>query len=110
MNDDLHDKIIAKAIDISDQIEKDIITRNGGPVGYLLLMARADAIGAMRALTDADPFDPKQIMALQNEVQRFRSLIGWLRAALDKGTEAFKSLTEQERIEVLQLLNQENDA
>lgn len=108
--DDLSYQVIAKAIDIGDRIEKDFTTDKGGPIVYLFVAARAEAIEAMRALIDVDPTDTRAVMRLQNEVHRLQQLTTWINGALQRGQEAFDSLDQQQKIEVASYLQQENDA
>lgn len=98
----MDEKTIRRALDLGNQIEADRLS--GGPLTRLVAYARKGAIEAIRALLDADPTDAKEIYRLKNEVERFRELVDWVRDAQTAAEEHWQTLSEQEREEVIGLL------
>lgn len=92
------------AIRLSAQLEVEIGDRKGTePIVAILHRARSAAAIALAALANVDPEDPKTIRALQNEVQRFEDMVGWVRAMIAEGLEADRELNDADRIEVQEL-------
>jgi hypothetical protein len=88
-----------------DEFWNDLRVVTGGRlVAHLLSRARKEAGIALDALVDADPTEPKLIQKLQNEVQRYRDLVRWIGQAFVEGDEAERFLSEIERAENVQFL------
>jgi hypothetical protein len=107
---DLDDATLAAAITLAEDFEREITGKSAGPVRYLLAKARRSALNATAALTEADPHDAKGIMALQNDIQRFRETVRWITEAFAAGDEAWSQLDEEEQAAIEALFDQEHDA
>lgn len=66
----------------------------GGPLLYVLVKAREDAIEALCALVNADPADVEHVRKLQNEVQRFIDLVAYTKQLLAASDEAEAELNQ----------------
>lgn len=102
---DLDDDTIARALNLEHAIDFDTRDPRTSIILSQLSAARGSAIEAMRALIEADPMNPRAIMALQNDVARFRDLVTWLANARTHAAEAWALLPHDEQQEVLAFLN-----
>lgn len=88
----MDDAAIARAINLHDFIVQDLNTPRTSLLLAQLTSAREEAIEACRSLVDADAFDPKQIMTLQNDVKRYVELAAWLQDASHQAAEIYAQL------------------
>ena len=102
----MDDIAIARAINLSDFISQDTRSYSESILLAQLAGAREEAIESTRQLLTADPFNPKEIMTLQNEVKRFGELIVWIQNAHQNARDAYALLPETEQAEVIALLTQ----
>lgn len=98
---EMDDAAIAAALIMEQHIDHDLRDPQRSILVAQLAEARKGAIDAMRALTEADPFEPKVIMLLQNDVRRFRSLATWLCNQQLRAAEGFAQLPPEEQDAVL---------
>lgn len=61
---------------------------------YLTGKANADIEDALERLKTADPFDPKAIQTLQNEIHRAESFLLWMGQAVTEGENASRAFIE----------------
>ena len=104
---------LARAASAAAQLADDIETNmqhGKSIVLHLLSRARNDAVNAMLALPDADANNPKQILNLQNDVQRFLLLGEWLREAVIAGEEAMQIIETEDRGELIQIIHETIEA
>jgi hypothetical protein len=101
MTYDMDDAAIASALSLEMDIDADLAKPQQSILVAQLAAARAAAIDAVRALIEADVFDTKTLLLLQNDVKRFRNLNIWLRNAQSRAAEAFALLPPDEQKEVL---------
>lgn len=95
-------RMISDSAEIEVQFRKDI--RGGRPVVTMLQKAREEAASSLVALVDANPDEPKEIRHHQNNVNRFRDLVRWLRQIVADGAEADKELDDQDREALIEYL------
>lgn len=74
------------------------------PVVAMLVMARRHAATAMEGLVLCDAHDAKSVQSFQNEVRRYDDLVTWARKIIDDGRDADRTLAEEERAEISNLL------
>jgi hypothetical protein len=101
----LDDDAIARALNLEINIEADLLDHRKSIILAQLATARGTAIEAVKALIEADPFDARAIMALQNDVGRFSSLVKWLLNAQTRAAEAFAQLPPEEQEAVAAFAN-----
>ena len=98
---DLDDETIARALLLEHAIDADLLDPQKSIILAQLASAREGAIEALRQLAEAPPFNPQTIMALQNDIRRFRGLHTWLLNQQLKARDAFAQLPLEEQQEVL---------
>jgi hypothetical protein len=59
---------------------------------YIVQCAEMDESDALQDLAKVDPHNPVKVSELQNKVWRARSVVNWLREAVQKGIEAVQVL------------------
>jgi hypothetical protein len=101
----LDDDAIAEALVLEMQVDADLLEPKKSIILAQLATARGTAIEAMKALIEADPFDPKAIMTLQNDVARFSTLVEWLANAQTRAGEAYAQLSPDEQQAVFAFTN-----
>lgn len=103
MDDVMHIAALKRAVADSAEIEAQLeATRGCRPLLTVLVKARAEAASAMCALTTADPDEAKEIRHLQNEVARFRDLMGWLAKIVAEGFDADSEISDADREELIE--------
>lgn len=95
--------LIEMSGDIEVQLERGA-KQGFRPIALLLVKARQQAAAAITQLCLADPADSTAIKLLQNEVVRFDDLLKFCREIVQKGKEADRKLTNEEREEVQDLV------
>ena len=114
MTDDAIDLLwTAQAVTLSRDIEEQMTARAADgfrPLVAALQLARVEAGQAVAVLCDVDPTDTKEIRALQNQVQRFRDLVRWLKAIATAGIEAELALGDEDREDLERLVAPPRDA
>src|SRR4051812_2940904 len=75
-----------------------------GPLFFVMVLARQDAIQALQALVHVDPDKPEDIRKLQNEVQRFLDLLTYVSRIFEMGDEAEAQLNAEAVEEVRELV------
>lgn len=63
---------------------------------YLIKHAEDEREEAIKALKDADPFDPNAIRKLQDTIRRAESIQLWMANAMQDGLDAEKFLKDQD--------------
>jgi hypothetical protein len=101
---DLRQSEVLAAVERAALIERDFLTRQGGPILFILSKARAEATEAIAELITVDPAETRAIMALQNEVQRYRDLLKWLAEAISLGNDAVMLIDEEARDDIREAL------
>lgn len=71
-----------------------------GPLFYAMVLARRDAVEALKGLVKVDPVNVENVRKLQNEVQRFIDLVAFVTEIFREGDEAAKVLDEAEKDEL----------
>ena len=94
---DLDEDALVRALDLEHCIDLDLRNPRDSIILNQLASARTAAIGALRKMIDAPPFDAAHIMTLQNDVRRFRNLATWLRNAQTAAAEAYAQLPPDEQ-------------
>ena len=114
MTDDAIDLLwTVQAVGLSRDIEEQMTARAADgfrPLVAALQLARVEAGRAVAALCDVEPEDAKQIRALQNEVQRFRDLVRFLKQIATAGIEAELTLGDADREDLERLVAPPGDA
>jgi hypothetical protein len=105
----MDDTTIARAINLFDAVEQDMRNPKESVVYALALSARAEAIDAMRQLLTVGPFDGQRIAQLQAEVRRYAEMGVWLREVRSDARDAFNSLDDEERQDVIAFLSPPNE-
>ncbi len=83
---------------VFQEMDRDLAeTERGGPVAYIIACARAEAAEAMKALVDINPGASREIMLLQNDIQRHRDILRWLRDAQARGMALYAELDLEEK-------------
>lgn len=99
----------AAAVDLEHNIEKEL-TRLGGPLGYVLIQWRADAIAAAQALlTIEDPHDWKTIQALRFTIDRYKRAMHDTTMAVEAGRQAWKTMNDEDRIALADVLAEDQE-
>jgi hypothetical protein len=96
---------IARALDIGDAVEAELKSR--GAIVHFGAYAKGEAISAAREIIDLDPFEtgfPQKFAALQNTIRRYQELSAWTRMSLHEAKDAYDTLPEHEKREMLQYL------
>lgn len=93
-------------LDVERQIDQ---TKNTGPVMAALAIARDEAVLSLAALVLVDPEDAKQVRRLQNDVNRYTGLLGWILEVNKKGWEIERKIEDGERELTRQYLNPNPD-
>lgn len=75
-----------------------------GALMAVLYKARQDALQNLVGLVSVDPAKTEDVRKLQNEVQRFIDLLGYVRELLHAGDEAMKELEPEQQELVRQAL------
>jgi hypothetical protein len=101
----MDENAIARAINLADYVEQDLRNPRDSLLWAQIMAARADAIDAAKALMEADPFNPKEIMRLQNDVQRYTELVTWIQDARQNATDLMAALPAEEATAILEFLN-----
>lgn len=87
-----------RALEVSEEIHRQLSNLKGGaPLLFALEKARDEAAEALQALAIANPFDPHEIMQLQNRVRLFDEFMRFLREIADDGNRVHLKMTEEER-------------
>jgi hypothetical protein len=73
-----------------------------GPLFVVMTLARKDAIQALKSLAHVDPVAVEDIRKLQNEVQRFVDLLGYVREIFERGDEAEQRINAQDADELIE--------
>lgn len=95
--DAIRDAAHRHSIDLSAQVEIDIVHSKQSVLLEVLRRARIDAADALAGLATVDAASPDKIRALQNRVVRFDDLAQWLRGIVVDGIAAQQALTDDER-------------
>lgn len=101
-------RAIALGLDVQVQLEK--ATRPGcQPMLVLLADARERAMKAMMGLCMVDPTDSKSIRGFQNEVTLFDDMARSLKKVIERGREADRLVTEEERAAINEMIAESID-
>lgn len=113
MNPDSVERIAAltKTMRLSAEVEVEITSKaKSEPLLVVLHSAKELAVAALEGLITVDPEKPAEIRKLQNAVQRFLDMTGWLNQMLMDGLDAQHELTELQRQEVASFVISDEDA
>jgi hypothetical protein len=95
---------LVRAAAIGMQIEADFIVNPAGPTAIILHRAKRESADALAALVTVDPEDAKEILRLQNLVNRYRDILRFVSEALNEGKEAEARLETQDVEEISKVL------
>lgn len=102
---------LTETMRLSAAVEVEITSKaKSEPLLVVLHSAKETAIAALDALVSVDPEKPAEIRALQNQVQRFLDMAGWLNQMLMDGLDAQHELNELQRQEAASFVMSEEDA
>jgi len=96
---------IARALDIGDAIEAELKSR--GAIAHFGAYAKDESIAATREIIDLDPYDDgflQRFARLQNTIRRYQELAAWTRLSLHEAKDAYDTLPEHEKRDMLQYL------
>lgn len=101
---DLQEKELIAVIETAVQIERDFLVKEGGPVLAVLARAREESALALARLVTVDPNEPRDIIALQNDIQRYRDLVRWLAETIQAAKDAEPFINEEVREDLREVL------
>ena len=79
-----------------------------GPLQYIAVLFRRDAIAALAKLAEIDAEDAAAIRRCQNDVRRFVEVIDKIQVTLSQGDDAHDELQPEEQEEVRRLITEEH--
>ena len=102
---------LVRAAAIGMQIESDFIVEPSGPTALILYRAQRESAQALADLVSVDPEDAKEIVRLQNLVNRYRDILRFVTEAVSEGKNAEHRLDQESLDEISKVigLTQEED-
>lgn len=101
---DLSYNELVRAAAIGLQIEADFIVRPAGPTAIILARAQRESAEALAQLVTVNPEDAKEILRLQNLVNRYRDILRFVSEALNEGKDAQDRLDTEDVDEISKVL------
>lgn len=98
-----------RVIVLSAKIEAVLTSKGQDILLAVLSRARVRAADALTALITVDPENPKNIRALQNELELFGLLVEHLRTIVEEGVAADDALNEATRDEFAEMILSDED-
>ncbi len=99
-------RMAERAVHLANAIEGDLIrsASTPGPLQLILVRAKNRAAQALLDLVHVDPHDWKAVQRLQNEVTTFKDIVKYVSDALNYGDEQNRKITEDERLDLTEML------